>query len=287
VIRDTAYHIFYTYNNNNNTRKSTTAATTIKMLVGHTCKMMMLLTLVSSAAVAVAAVEEDETMTLSSLSYLDAIRRDPNTTVTRTGNVDILTVEEDGVEKEIGLCHLPFIYPFSLPPGAAGPVRVPFNVWKLHQGFVSVFLAMQHLNTGDGRVIPEVEGLNERCNLRFTTESFDTILSENVAVNHALDVMDRDPNGNLPSPCMFLGAARSTSSIAMSIVTGLDKYPMFSAISQSVALDNKEQHKYFGRHCPSQAGTVIPLIKFYRNVLGVTHLGVVHANDDYGNSVRY
>lgn len=35
-------------------------------------------------------------------------------------------------------------------------------------------LAMIHLNTGDGSVIPDVVGLNERCSLRFTKELSDT-----------------------------------------------------------------------------------------------------------------
>ena len=46
------------------------------------------------------------------------------------------------------------------------------------EGSLAVALAIQHLNTGDGSVIPQVEGLNDNCNIRFTLELFDSEMSE-------------------------------------------------------------------------------------------------------------
>ena len=48
--------------------------------------------------------------------------------------------------------------------------RTPFPFMGVLEGALAVALAIQHLNTGDGSVIPEVQGLNEKCNVRFTAE---------------------------------------------------------------------------------------------------------------------
>ena len=226
---------------------------------------------------------------LSTLPYLDSVRKNSNTSVTRVGSVDVFSVEENGVEKEIGLCHIPILGIFTLPPGFVAPVRVPYNRFETNQELLTVLLAMQHLNTGDGSIIPEVEGLNERCNIRFTMEAFDTFWSPNVAVNYALGLMDRQPDGQppgeLPNPCLLLGAQSSSSSIALSIVSSTWEIPVFSPLSSSNALDSKEQHPLFGRLRPPSSAQVFAILRFFKEVLGVKHIGVVHMNNDLGISV--
>jgi hypothetical protein len=58
-----------------------------------------------------------------------------------------------------------------------GPARVPFPFMGVLEDSLAVALAAKHLNTGDGSVVPEVEGLKDRCNVRFTTEYFDSEMS--------------------------------------------------------------------------------------------------------------
>ena len=228
---------------------------------------------------------------LSSVSYLDAVRTNANTTVSRVGNVDVFSIEENGEEKEIGLCHIPLLGLFTLPPGLVAPFRVPFNRFESNQELLTVLIALKHLNTGDGSVVPEVEGLNERCNIRFTTEAFDTYFSPNVAVSHALGTLNRQqpgqPPAQLPSPCYFLGAQSSSSSIALSIVSSTFGIPVFSPLSASNALDSKEQHPLFGRLSPSSANQVFAIMRFLKEVWDVKHIGVIHMNNDYGISVRF
>jgi hypothetical protein len=258
-------------------------------VITYSGKLFAWIVIVSSPPLTLSSVEDDMPSMLSSLAYLDAVRASTYMSVSRIGSVDVLSVEEDGVEKEIGLCHLPFLGAFSIPPEVSATVRIP-DMFPTHRTFLAALLAVQHLNTGDGSVIPEIEGLNKKCNLRFTTEAFDTYRSPNAAVNHALRVMNRQPLGqppsNLPSPCMFLGAESSSSSIALSIVSSLRKIPVFSPISQSTALDSKEQHPLFGRLCSHVAADVLAVLRFYKEILGVKHLAVVHVNNDYGISVR-
>jgi hypothetical protein len=43
-----------------------------------------------------------------------------------------------------------------------GPARVPFPFMGVLEDSLAVALAAKHLNTGDGSVVPEVEGLKDR-----------------------------------------------------------------------------------------------------------------------------
>lgn len=89
------------------------------------------------------------------------------------------------------------------------------------EGALAVALAIQHLNTGDGSVIPEVGGLNEKCNVRFTAEYFDSEMSESRAVDQTIEILEREP-GKVDEklPCPFLGNGRSAVTLPTSIITG-------------------------------------------------------------------
>ena len=39
---------------------------------------------------------------------------------------------------------------------------------------VAMILAIDHWNNGNGVVVKQIEGINQRCKIRFTTEVFDT-----------------------------------------------------------------------------------------------------------------
>lgn len=84
------------------------------------------------------------------------------------------------------------------------PIFIPAEYSSEVRGALGVFLAMKHLNSGDGSVIPEIEGLNNRCNIRFTTEIFDTEASERVALNKLVDLTRRKPAYE-QLPCAILG----------------------------------------------------------------------------------
>jgi hypothetical protein len=212
---------------------------------------------------------------LSSLRKYEALRSAATSIVRAEGsNVDVFTDEETG--QEIALCHLSAIMPFTTGD------YVPFR--DVFEDFTSVVLAAHHLNTGDGSIVPQVSGLNERCKIRFTTEAADTEFAGGVALKHVVDQTGREPGGSQAIPCAFLGAYQSAVSIPMSIVTGLLGYPQVSSGSTSAELDDKSQYPLFGRTVPSDAGNAIPLIIYFREVLQITNLAVINVNDAYGNA---
>ena len=240
-------------------------------------------------------VVQAQTMTqsvLTSLPELEELRSANSDRISRRGNVDVISLapatENDGAGadsnststegEEIALCHLPFIFPFS-----AGD-RAPWNAIATYEGAFAIALAAQHLNTGDGSIVPEVGGLSDRCNIRFTTEMQDTELQESIAVDQTIDLTDRSTADGERLPCAILGAARSAVSIPTSIISGLRGYPQFSPISTSAALDDTAQYPLFGRTIPSDDGTAVPFVLYMRNVLNVKNLGVLNVDDAYGRA---
>ena len=217
-------------------------------------------------------------MILSSLPEFDQVRADAPTNgsgVRRPdgSNLDILTHQG----KETAICQVQGILPFT-----DGKDLIPRR--SAFEDTVSMALALHHLNTGDGSVVPQLEGIHERCPIRFTMKMADTQFSEGVALQHVVDSIQSDITKGETKPCAFLGAYRSAVSIPTSLVTGLFDYPQISGASTSADLDDGSQFPLFGRTVPSDDGTAVPIILYLREVLNVRHLAVINVNDAYGNA---
>ena len=179
-------------------------------------------------------------------------------------------------DSNIAICHLSTVLPFT--QGDFKPVEPQY------EDAVALALAVHQMNVGDGSIVPEIEGLNERCPIRFTFELADTEYDGGVTLGHVVDQVGRDPTGPQSIPCAFIGAYRSAVSIPTSIVTGVFGYPQVSGGSTSADLDDKSQYPLFGRTIPSDAGNAIPIVIYMRHVLQIQHLAVINVNDAYGNA---
>mmetsp|Transcript_4349 Transcript_4349/g.10184 ORF Transcript_4349/g.10184 Transcript_4349/m.10184 type:complete len:1294 (+) Transcript_4349:125-4006(+) len=227
-----------------------------------------------------------ETGVLDSLRQYDAERLDAagsnnnsTTFITREegSNVDILTTTTDG--SEFALCHLSGLFPFS------GFTIGDYTPWKpAFEDTAAVALAAHQLNVGDGSIVPEIEGLNERCPVRFTLEFTDTEFEAQTTMNHVLEQVNREEGAALRRPCAFLGAYGSALSVPVSIVTGLFGYPQVSGASTSTDLNSRSNHPLFARTVPSDAGNAIPVIKYFEKRLKISRLAVIYQNDPYGNA---
>lgn len=208
---------------------------------------------------------------LNSLISLDELL-ESNPPASTSGNVNILDLGNNDTKS---ICYLPYLFFFTTPDG-------PNNAIGSFDGLAAIALAMEHLNTGNGTIIPQVDGINERCPLRFTTKSFDTATSQRVGVDHLIDMTDRGNTEQL-LPCAILGAAYSSISIPTSIISGLRGFPQISPVSTSAALDDASQFKLFGRTIPNDDGTAIPLLDML-TYWNVNYLAVIHTDDAYGNA---
>ena len=82
-------------------------------------------------------------------------------------NINIIEV---GNSEPLYLCYFPWLASFSF----GGQV---FESWGYY-GLAAILLALEHLNTGNGTIVPEIDGINQRCPLRFYTNSFDAKAEE-------------------------------------------------------------------------------------------------------------
>jgi len=212
---------------------------------------------------------------LNSLRLYDRMRLNASAVTRREGsNLDHIITH---IGEEIPICHLSGLFAFSDPDVV--PQITGFE-WS-----ASVALAIHHLNTGNGVVVPKVKGLNKKCKIRFTTEFADTQYQEGVAMTHVIDQTKREL-GSLTerNPCAFVGPDRSADSIPTSIVTGLLRYPLISPSATSVTLDDKSLYPLFGRTIPSDDGNTVYIIRFLREVLDIKHLAIINPNDSFGNN---
>lgn len=140
-------------------------------------------------------------------------------------------------------------------------------------------LALEHLNSGNGAVVKEVEGLNERCPIRFSTEFLDTKNSPRVAMGQLNSIFAREEH----LPCAFLGNSYSSVSVATSVQTGIYDVVQVSVTSSTAQLDDKDLHPLFARTGPSSSDFIKPLLDFLYHHLNIRHLAVI-ASDDKGQS---
>eukprot|EP00934_Nitzschia_sp_Nitz4_P003762 Nitzschia sp. Nitz4//scaffold94_size78252//34841//37933//NITZ4_005469-RA/size78252-augustus-gene-0.72-mRNA-1//-1//CDS//3329560383//3752//frame0 len=219
------------------------------------------------------------TAILTSLPTLDALRlQGTNSAWIRPegSNLDVLQNGTDA-STVLAICHLDNLVPFSFPDKMPRPI-----IWEDAAG---IALAAHHLNVGDGSIIPEVEGLPERCNIRFTVEFANTEITQSVTLEHMVEALSREPGSPTERlPCSYTGAFTSANTIPSSILSGLRGYPQISGRSTSSDLDDKSQFPLFARTVPPDSGNSVPIILFLHHVLKIEHLAVVNVNDSFGNS---
>lgn len=126
------------------------------------------------------------------------------TSIRQAGLVDVIQAPSEdgsGESKEYGICNVATMYGFT--KGKLLPV--------VQVGIVGR-IAIEHLNSGNGSIIPEIEGLNERCNIRFTNEMVDTMTKADIAIDKFVDLNERESK----RPCAIItgpdaSGKRSTS----------------------------------------------------------------------------
>ena len=218
-----------------------------------------------------------------------------NATVQRRGNLDSVVFED---EERLDVCHLISITPLTeLALVAKEQHRQVYTSPSALEGVAATLLALQHLNTADGSLVPQVAHIMPQCpNLHFTAQVLDSELQERIAMDHVISLVEQAPpapsssnnnnkNNTTPqqTPCAFLGAYRSAVTIPTSTVTSLKGFPQFAALSTSARLNDKVQFPLLGRFNPSDDGTAEAMIRFYISI-GVQHVAVVHSNEAYGNT---
>ncbi len=151
----------------------------------------------------------------------------------------------------------------------------------VRRGFESALakiLAIQHLNSGNGSIISEIEGLDEKCPVKFGIDFVDTRLNIGVATTR---LARRMINVDIP-PCVFLGSTLSIVAATTSRFTASNGYPQISGSSTSSFLDDVIDYPLFSRTTPSTKGHSRALIRYLHQELNLNQLAVVYVADSYG-----
>ncbi|KAG7349886.1 7 transmembrane sweet-taste receptor of 3 GCPR [Nitzschia inconspicua] len=179
----------------------------------------------------------------------------------------------------LGFCHLEALVPFT------DDRNVP--VLHAYEGAMGIFLALQHLNTGNGSIVDQVDGLNETCRIRFPTEHFfDTQYNPRRTFSY-VDQRTSQRSSRIapffqPRPTGFVGAFASTVTALSAYISSLRGLPQVSGQSTSSELDNKLDFPLFARSIPNEEFAARNLLLWWTKELQLTHVAVIHTSDTHG-----
>jgi hypothetical protein len=137
-------------------------------------------------------------------------------------------------------CHTPTFLRYSNDLGPSCDIAYAASAGAL--------LAMHHFNNGDGSVVSELEGINESCNIRLTTEIVDTGSSPINAVRSLTRIMTRPSNSFVnPQPCAVFGSQISSVTSRLASLTGVFDLFQVSSSAMSTELENSVQYPLLAR----------------------------------------
>mmetsp|Transcript_12756 Transcript_12756/g.23917 ORF Transcript_12756/g.23917 Transcript_12756/m.23917 type:complete len:922 (-) Transcript_12756:710-3475(-) len=222
----------------------------------------------------------------SSLSFFDELRvidSENFSPVFEDNHIGRNLHRYDGIRhSSIVLCHVPQFMSYT----EVIEGRITDNSDLGYGASAATVMAIDHWNNGNGVIVDEVEGVNETCRIRFTTEVFDTQASPIPAVRGLTEMITRSPRSIAqPQPCAVLGTLYSTVSRKFATVTGVFDILQVAPSASSDVLDNEIAYPLFSRTHPSDSGAAKLPPKYLQEVLGVKHFAVVYISDDgYGIS---
>ena len=233
------------------------------------------------------AVSLHEFHTRADYDYYDLLRNNPallgvnataNLNVTFTSGSNVAFMQDPGWEDEepmsIRLVNFASFIPFA---GGARMAAVPEAA--------VVLMALYHLNHPQEHPILSPEEFTD-CNIRFTTDFYDTRLDEVHATKQMSALLDR-PAGILqePLPAAVVGSYRSSVTQPQSILAALQDIPQISPASTSANLDDMEVYPYFARTCPSSDGEVAAIVDYYVQ-LGISKVSILYYSDSFGAALQ-
>jgi ABC-type branched-subunit amino acid transport system substrate-binding protein len=212
-----------------------------------------------------------------SLAYWDELREGAVTDTTLIGVArnDSAVVSID----DFRLAHILSIMPSSQIIASSGE-RIPADDYIYMEA--AGFLAMQHFNEREGRLLPHLPERLGDCNLYLTMEMKDSTFSAIQATSHLFNSIIQPHSVRTPRPASLLGAYRSAVSLPLSSLSGAYQIPHMNCGSTSSVLDNKDTSPTFMRTVPTNALDAQAAVLYFRQ-LNVLHFGVFFVRDAYGS----
>ena len=152
----------------------------------------------------------------------------------RVDTTSPLLLEDGQHHDSLLFCHVPIYLRYSNELGPSCQVA--------NSASAGALLAMHHFNSGDGIVAPDLEGINERCNIRLTTEIVDSGSSPINAFGDMTQMITRPPGDFAnPQPCAIFGSQISAVTSRLASLTGVFDLFQVSSSAMSTELENPQQ----------------------------------------------
>lgn len=226
---------------------------------------------------------------MSIYDFYDTLRT-ISSNLTLTTLVGDLQVDDEELATHVGrnlhrvedtgeiLCHVPTIFRWSVDD-------VDDISDDAYGGSAAALLAMYHFNTGNGRVVQELENIHRNCPIRFTTELIDSESSASVAMEALTRLLTRRPQDiESPQPCALLGSSLSSITKVLATVTGVYDLPHVTSAASSVELDEMSEYPLFARTHPSDASMAQLSVEYLATQLSVRYVAVLYIDNAFGNS---
>lgn len=154
---------------------------------------------------------------------------------------------------------------------------VEYNPGKSSDG-LAVLLAIHHFNNMfESNVHPVLGTLDDAwrsCDVRLTAELFDSTTSPTIATQTIVAAFGRESSIAMPSTTAVVTSCPTTTTLPLSILTGIKGVPLISASATAAGFDDKEQFPLFGRTVTSAAGEAAVALQFFQSIQS-THVAIL------------
>ena len=193
-------------------------------------------------------------------------------------NLHRINVSMDGSSEDhdsLLFCHVPMFLRYSV-NGHTEQCNIAYSA------SAGAMLAIQHFNNGNGVVVPELKDIHKTCNIRFTSELFDTASSPLEAVRQMTRILSRPSDAvDTPQPCSVVGGQYSDVTSKLATLSSVFDIFQISSSAMSTDLDNNDQYPLLARTHTDVAGFGEMSVSYLQS-LNITKFAVLFPNDSYG-----
>ena len=148
---------------------------------------------------------------------------------------------------------------------------------KINDGF-AVLLAIHHFNNmfefNYHPVLGSLDDVLMSCNVRLTTELFDSTTSPTLATQTMVSALGRETSVAVPSTTAVVASCPTFTTLPLSILTGINGIPLVAAATTSAGFDDKEQFPLFGRTVAAAAGEAAVALQYFQSIQS-THVAIL------------
>jgi hypothetical protein len=170
--------------------------------------------------------------------------------------------------REYVLGELKAFIPFTVAGSMPGP--------GMQADSFAALLAVHHFNNAETSPILNASAVNLLCpNLKFTMSLLDSQLYPIESTRLFIQMIKSAPSLVKPPTVGILGAYRSSVSLPLAILTGVNGIPQVSPASTANDFDDKDQYPLFGRTVWNAFGEASVAVEFF-SAINSTHVVVMY-----------